>query len=583
MVKAFLLSMGLALTVAVWPAMAQKDRKKKTESVSAAARLQEAEYYFAEGEKFFILGDYAKALLYFQRVHELNPANATVNFKIAEIYFKSSKPEDHLRAAVSAERAIALDKSNKYFYLLASNIYAQLNQFDKAANTLEILLREVKGTEDYLYELAALYRVSNRPEDALKTYTRAEQALGITETAAFQKIQLLLELKRPEEAEREASRFLEHFPEEERNVLAVAEIFSRQGQTDKAIRYAERFLSKHPEAGSTRMLLAGFYRDSGQEAKARDLVARLMGDATVEVGSKLLMLGTYHAFLNQQKQSGKNDVALESFVRDMAQQLRAAHSGHADVHLLAGDVLMTLRQPQEASEEYRKAIRLGAASYEAWQNLLYLELQTNQLDSLLAHSEEALELFPNQGNVYYFNGYANFIKKRYREATYALEQAKRLSGSNKALAQDINALLGDAYNATREYAKSDQAYQEVLAANPENDFVLNNYSYYLALRQEKLDLAEKMAAQLIKRHPTNNTYLDTYAWVLYMAGKYKEARKTMEIVMRSNETNATYHEHYGDILFKLGEEDKAVEQWRKAKSMGGDENLDRKIANRKIN
>ncbi len=581
--KAFLLSMGLVLTVAVWPATAQKDRKKKAESVSAAARLQEAEYYFAEGEKFFILGDYAKALLYFQRVHELNPANATVNFKIAEIYFKSSKPDDHLRAAASVERAIALDKNNKYFYLLASNIYAQLNQFDKAANALETLLREVKGTEEYLFELAALYRVSDRKEEALKTYGRADQALGVTETAAFQKIQLLLELKRIEEAEREASRFLEHFPEEERNVLAVAEIFSRQGQTDKAIRYAEAFLNKHPEAGSTRMLLAGFYRDSGQEAKARDLVAKLMSDASVEVGSKLLMLGTYHAFLNQQKQAGKNDVGLEAFVKDMALQLRQSHGGQAEVHLLCGDVFMTANQPRDASEEYRQAIRLGAASYEAWQNLLYIELQTNQLDSLLAHSEQALELFPNQGNVYYFNGYANFIKKRYREATYALEQAKRLSVNNKVFLQDINALLGDAYNATREFAKSDKAYEEVLAANPENDFVLNNYSYYLALRQEKLDQAEKMAALLVKRNPTNNTYLDTYAWVLYMAGKYKEARKTMELVMRSPETNATYHEHYGDILFKLGEEDKAVEQWRKAKSLGGDENLDKKIANRKIN
>ena len=581
--KAFLLSMGLVLTVAVWPAMAQKDRKKKTESVSAAARLQEAEYYFAEGEKFFILGDYAKALLYFQRVHELNPANATVNFKMAEIYLKSSKTEDYLKAAVSVERAIALDKSNKYFYLLASNIYAQLNQFDKAANALETMLREVKGTEEYLFELAALYRVSDRKEDALKTYGRADQALGVTETAAFQKIQLLLELKRTEEAEREAARFLEHFPEEERHVLAVAEIFSRQGQTDKAIRYAETFLNKHPEAGSTRMLLAGFYRDSGQEAKARALVAKLMGDASVEPSSKLLMLGTYHAFLNQQKQNGKNDTALEEFVKDMAVQLRQAHPGQAEVHLLCGDVLMTTGQPKEASEEYRKAIRLGSASYEAWQNLLYIELQTNQLDSLLAHSEEALELFPNQGNVYYFNGYAHFIKKRYREATYALEQAKRLSGSNKELVQDINALLGDAYNATREYARSDKAYEEALAANPENDFVLNNYSYYLALRQEKLDQAEKMAALLVKRNPANNTYLDTYAWVLYMAGKYKEARKTMEVVMRSTETNATYHEHYGDILFKLGEEDKAVEQWRKAKSLGGDESLDKKIANRKIN
>jgi len=43
---------------------------------TASARLREAEFFFTEGEKYFILEDYTKALLYFQRVAELNPDNA---------------------------------------------------------------------------------------------------------------------------------------------------------------------------------------------------------------------------------------------------------------------------------------------------------------------------------------------------------------------------------------------------------------------------------------------------------------------------------------------------------------------------
>jgi predicted negative regulator of RcsB-dependent stress response len=57
----------------------------------------------------------------------------------------------------------------------------------------------------------------------------------------------------------------------------------------------------------------------------------------------------------------------------------------------------------------------------------------------------------------------------------------------------------------------------------------------------------------------------------------------MEQVVRANESNPIYYEHMGDILFKLGEEDRALEFWRKAKTLGGDQNLDKKIANRKIN
>jgi tetratricopeptide (TPR) repeat protein len=572
------LALGLAFS-----AYAQKDRKKKPEAVSTAARLQEAEYFFSEGEKFFILGDFAKALLYFQKTHELNPSNATVHFKMAEIYSKSAKTEDYTKAATSIEQAINLDSKNPYFYLLASTIYTQLNEYDKAANSIEIMLREVKNTEEYLYELAAIYRISDRKEDALRVYQRAEEALGIRDVSSFQKIQLRLELKQLAEAEKEAQHFLEAFPDDEQAVLVVADMFSQQGHSLSAIRYAEVFLSKHPDSGNIQLLLAGLYRDSGQEAKARTLVTQLMGDVSVDVSNKLQMLGTYHSFLHQQKQNGKNDIALEAFIQDMAQQLRQAHPSHADVRLLSGDIFVTLNQPKEASEEYRKAIRLGSGSYEAWQNLLFLELQSNQWDSLVAHSEDALELFPNQKNIYYFNGYGQFVKKQFKEAAYMLEQAKRLSSSDPKFLEDVNSLLGDAYNALREYTKSDQAYEEVLTSNPTHNFVANNYSYYLAMRNEKLERAEELAQQLIKRNPTNNTYLDTYAWVLYTRQKYKEARKVMEQVVRADESNPIYYEHMGDILFKLGEEDRALEFWRKAKTLGGDQNLDKKIANRKIN
>src|SRR5690606_28140386 len=43
--------------------------------------------------------------------------------------------------------------------------------------------------------------------------------------------------------------------------------------------------------------------------------------------------------------------------------------------------------------------------------------------------------------------------------------------------------LGDVYNSMKEYERSDQAYEEALRLKPDNDVVLNNYSYFLALRK----------------------------------------------------------------------------------------------------
>ncbi|HEY5823840.1 MAG TPA: tetratricopeptide repeat protein [Cyclobacteriaceae bacterium] len=565
--------------------LAQRDKKKKpdTDSKLSESRLREAEFFFTEAEKYFILEDYTKALLYYQRTMELNPENATVHYKIAEVLSRSNKEDDLIKASISIDNALKLEKKNKYFYLLASNIYNNLTQFSKSAQVIETMMKELPGSEEYLYELAAVYQYDHKPEEALKVYNRAESILGINEMSSINKQRIYLEQGKVNEAIAEGEKLIDTFPDEERYVLGFAETLSQNGQAARAIPFIEKYLQGHPEAGSAKMLLAGLYRDTKQEEKARQYILSVFDDPSVDVSSKVLMLGSYSTQLTDQVNKKVNDPSLEAFTFTLFEKLKKTHPNDPNVHLIGGDLYLTLKKNPEAQEEYLKSIRLGTSSFEAWQNLLYLESEANQLDSLIVHSEEGLESFPNQGVLYYFNGYAHLRKKHYREAVTAFEQAKKMSASNPGLAQEISSMLGDAYNGTREYEKSDKAYDEALEFNPNNYFVLNNYSYYLALRNANLEKAEKMAALLIKGNPDNTSYLDTYAWVLYMRAKYKEAKKVMEKALSQGQVSATHYEHYGDILFQLGDIDGAVKQWQKAKSMSGDNELiDKKIANRRL-
>jgi tetratricopeptide (TPR) repeat protein len=550
---------------------------------TASARLREAEFFFTEGEKYFILEDYTKALLYFQRVAELNPDNPAVHYKIAEVLSKSTKEEDLTKAAASIESALRLEKKNQYFYLLASNIYSSLSNFPKAEQALEMMMQEIKGTDEYLYELAALYQYDRKPEEAIRIYNKAESMLGINEVSSLQKQRLYLEQGKIKEATAEGQRLIEAFPDEPRYILDFAATLSQFKQGPKAILYLEDYLKDHPHAGSAKMLLSGLYRDNGQDQKSKELALIAIDDPSVEVGSKVLMVGTYNAMLSQNEAKKIKDPDLETFALTLFEKLKAAYPDDPNVHLVGGDLNLTLKRNQDAQREYRSAIRHGSVSFDAWQNLLSLESQADEFDSLITHSDAAMELFPNQAILYYFNGYAQLRKRNYRETIVSLEQAKKLSVSNPNLMGDINSLLGDAYNGTKDYPKSDKAFDEALAINPNNDLVLNNYSYYLALRKENLDKAEKMAAVLIKNHPTNASYLDTYAWVLFMREKYKEARRVMEKAIATGQAGAVHFEHYGDILFQLDNIDEAVKQWQKAKTLdNGNTLIDKKIANRKL-
>ncbi|MEM9849993.1 MAG: hypothetical protein AAF847_19035, partial [Bacteroidota bacterium] len=66
----------------------------------------------------------------------------------------------------------------------------------------------------------------------------------------------------------------------------------------------------------------------------------------------------------------------------------------------------------------------------------------------------------------------------------------------------------------------------------------------------------------------NQAYLEhTYAWVLHQQQKFKAAKKWIESALEKQET-ALFVEHYGDILFALGDKTAALEQWKKAQSLG---------------
>ena len=584
MYQTFYTILLLLLLGAIVPVQGQKDKRRKATSAEQSdLRLREAEFYFTEGEKYFVLEDYTKALGLFQRVVELNPENPTIHYKIAEILSKSSKEDDLERAALSIENALRLEKKNKYFYLLASTIFTGLNNFSKAEQSLETMMKEISGTEEYLYELAAIYQYDKKPDEAIKIYNRAENSMGINETSSLQKQKIYLEQGKVNEAIAEGEKLLAANPDEERYVIGFAEILAQKGQHKKAIEAIEKYLTNHSGAGTVKILLAGFYRESGQEMRAREILKAAFLDPSIDVNSKVVMLGAYNVQIGQNRAKNISDPALENFALDLFDTLNKTYTDEPNVHIVGGDLYLLLKRAAEAERQYMDAIQHGSASFEAWQNLLSLESQGNKFDSLIFYSEQGLEIFPNQAMLYYFNGYGHIRKNHYRQAATSLEQAKKLSASNPAFVNDINSMLGDAYNGTREFARSDKAYDEALAYNPNNDYVLNNYSYYLALRKENLDKAERMAALASKNQPSNASFLDTYAWVLYTREKYKEARKVMEHALAQPDVTYTHFEHYGDILFQLGDIEGAVHQWEKARALTSQHDLiDKKIANRKL-
>ncbi|ELR69736.1 hypothetical protein C900_04713 [Fulvivirga imtechensis AK7] len=547
-------------------------QKVKSKDKVSESELREAEFYFIEGEKYYILEDYAKALALFQKSLEVAPGNATVHFKIATILIKGNEP---YKALSHVLEALKLDGNNKYFYVLAADIYTQLGDFDKASEVYEEMIGKLDDTDHYLFELAAIYLYQQRYGDALVVYDKIEKAYGMAEEIITQKQKIYLQNNNLEKALAEGQRLINTYPEEEAYVLKQAEILISNDQNNEAAKYLEEFLKANPAATQSRLVLSELQRKSGEVEKAIKNLEVAFNDPALDVQNKVQLLAEYRVELSQEE--------LKNFGLNLAEILVSTHPDVADAHIVYADLLQTIGEHRKAKDAYMRSLELDESNFTVWQNVLQLLIELNKMDSVALVSGEALELFPNQGALYYYNGAANLQQKNYKEAIAALEQGKRLSSANLGLVSAFNSMLGDAYNGTREYEKSDKAYEAALDFDPENYAVLNNYSYFLALRKANLEKAEKMSAKAVKDNPNNATFLDTYAWVLYMRQKYKEAKKVMEQAIATGEISAVHYEHYGDILYKLGDVDGAVKQWQVAKGLNPkSEVIDKKIADRKL-
>jgi tetratricopeptide (TPR) repeat protein len=577
----FLLTTCFILVWGIGEANAQsvKKRAKTNKELSTAQSIEQpteqemqiSEALFLDGMKYFMLEDYQQALQLFQKAYTLTPRNAGLNYKLGETYLLLNDP----RSALSfAQSAISLDQKNSYYYLLLAQLNTELKQFDAAAQAYNDLLKNIPGSNEYLFNLADLYLSQSRFDDALKTYERIEKQFGEIEQLTVSRQQIYLRQKNIDKALQEGEKLLALSPSEVRYFLTQAELYNASKKPDLAITTLKRALQLEPGNPFAHLMLSDLNRQKGNLKEAEKEVKIAFESSELDIDTKVRILVD---FIRQLPNPEIEDVSLA-----LADLTVIAHPTEAKAYAVAGDLQTLIGKKEKARNNYLQAVKLDNSHFKIWQQIVLLDAELSQADSLVIHSEQALELFPNQAVFWFYNGTGHMIEKNFARAVKSLEYGKRLSSGEPELIAQFNLQLGDSYNSLKEYAKSDKSYDEVLAVDANNEHVLNNYSYFLALRNEKMQKAREMAERLIKQHPNNPTYLDTYAWVLYKMGEYNEARKYLEQAVAISD-DATIVEHYGDVLFKLGKKEEAVSQWQKAKLKGeASAFIDRKIKEKKL-
>ena len=220
--------------------------------------------------------------------------------------------------------------------------------------------------------------------------------------------------------------------------------------------------------------------------------------------------------------------------------------------MILGSYYIIKEDAVKSKEIYQHSLGIDSTDFYSWQNLIISESRLNENEAVRDHAVAALKYYPMQPVFYWYAGVSNAVLKNNEDAILYLEKGRRYTSDPLQMA-NFDAFLGDIYHEVGEEEKAFDAYERTLRNDPNNVLVLNNYAYFLAVKNQDLDKALEMSTKAITMEPDNPTYLDTHAWVLYMKGEYKEAEKHMKKALKLlKEPDETYNQHYNAIMKKLG-------------------------------
>jgi tetratricopeptide (TPR) repeat protein len=276
-------------------------------------------------------------------------------------------------------------------------------------------------------------------------------------------------------------------------------------------------LEKIPEQVLTADYLRGVWL-LGQ-SKPQDAVAKFSDVLTKDANSPQAALAL-PALVNTSRQLGQLQTAV-TFIEGL-------NSDSGDVHTTLGNCYIELNKPEEAAKEY---------------------------DLAIAKSPTQADPFIGRAKLYLAAG-------QFDEAEGVLKKGAA------AVPSDFRAplLLGDLAMRDKRYAEATAIYADILARNPDMQVAANNYAELVADYQYTDSAALEKARQVADRFQASDSpaLLDTVAWVYYRLGQYQDASSFMQRVMTSKTITPQMHYHYGALLLKQGDKDKAREELKKA-------------------
>lgn len=572
------LAFGLVILTAACGAARKGGGTAETPRTPYENRLYDS--YYTEAVKQKILGNHDAAYTLLQYCLELNPkaGEALYDLGLYAIYMQNdSLGKQYL------ERAAALEPDNIWYRETLSSYYLSRSEWAKAQRYLEEMARLNPKRSDVLMRLVSLYQNDRKYAQAIDVLNRIETLEGKSLQVSMDKYWLYMQLKEKERAYAELRALADEFPNDWSYRVILATQYMANDELDQAKRILDEVERKDPENQTLRLALMDYAQATQNDSLYQASLDSLLFGQAADEATRVRVMKDY---VSRQTQDSLHDVR----IRDTFRRLLADPRSGSDMWMMYA-AYQTLKKDHQDSVAVtlNRVLDLEPDNKVALQELIMINIRQQNFPELTRLCQKAIQYYPDMLVFYYYKGLAHYQLDEQEQAVDAFERGLRQDkkAGDEGMVSDMYSILGDLYHGLHQNEKAYAAYDSALVYKDDNLGALNNYAYFLSLENRELDKAQEMSYKTVQIEPDNVTYLDTYAWILFLKGKYTEAKIYMDKVVGYYEkepqtekekenresVNGGVLEHAGDIYYHCNELEKALEYWKKAQKLEGTSDL----------
>jgi tetratricopeptide (TPR) repeat protein len=497
-----------------------------------------------------------EAIKLYQQAIESDPKCDACYYELANIYIFMNNDNP---AKQMAETAYNLAPDNPWFALLYGRLCFHFKEYEKAQKLFRQLLNQHGRKQEIWQSLISSYEEQGLLPEALEILDSMAIRFGENDEISFRIFNIAMDAGKFEKAVSVAQKFVANHPDDSRYTTLLADTYFEMGNDSLAIETYNMAIKVDDSFAPALLGKAEALRKKGMFEKYFKALQAYIANKEIkpEVKAEYLeLILKIPSFANYFKTNIDTIFAITASIHPTSMDLKYTQARY----------FILTKRPELSISLLGQLTDMDSNNKDAWLGLLSLEYSLKMFDQLEQSSKKAIASDPEYATFYMYSALALSPRNKTKTAIEILEKGIGKAKSDSVFLDNALTFLGDLYFSINKVKKAFAYYDKALKNNPDNATVLNNYAYYLCLTKSKdLDKAYNMSKKAIELESSNSSFLDTFAYILFLQGKYIEA-KTMfrQALAAGGDESAVVLDHYADTLNKLGERNTAEIYWSQA-------------------